>query len=269
MINVLQRRPLVGLLLLVILNLFLLSVQVRTQDGQLLLRATGLLAITPVVAIIHAVSSGVSGTVRNIADFRTIRESHRTLTTENRRLKLEIARLRALELAVGREKRNSRLLEYYSFETLPAAILMRRIPSLADHLVINAGTRDGIDLDSAVITPEGIVGRVLVASAISSEVELLVDVNAAAGAVLDGSRIMGVVQGDGTGLLRLNFISSTENVEPGELVVSSGTDRIYPKGLPIGTVVSAIRDGVYQEIHVKPTVDYSRLDEVEVVLKKP
>ena len=81
------------------------------------------------------------------------------------------------------------------------------------------------------------------------------------------SRLHGIIQGTGSETLSLNFISSSETVPDGELVYTSGTDRIYPKGLPIGTVVETEREGVYQRIIVKPQVDLSRLEEVMVVVQ--
>ena len=88
----------------------------------------------------------------------------------------------------------------------------------------------------------------------------------AAGALLFHSRLQGVVQGTGTRQLVLNFIPSSEAVPDGELVYTSGTDRIYPKGLPIGTVVLTEKEGIYQRILVDPKVDFARLEEVMVVL---
>jgi hypothetical protein len=109
-------------------------------------------------------------------------------------------------------------------------------------------------------------GRVFAATLYQSEVELLTDQNAAAGAVLFHTRLSGIVQGTGDENLSLNFISISEDVPDNELVFTSGTDRIYPKGLPIGTIISSEKEDVYQRIIVRPQVDLSRLEEVMVVL---
>jgi rod shape-determining protein MreC len=100
----------------------------------------------------------------------------------------------------------------------------------------------------------------------NAEVELLTDSSAAAGAVTAESRLYGVVQGDGTGNLYLMYIPVTEIVERDELVLTSGSDRIYPKGLPIGRVVSTQKGQVYQRLLLLPASDFARLDEVSILI---
>jgi rod shape-determining protein MreC len=167
---------------------------------------------------------------------------------------------------VARNSRLELIKELYSFQAVHAPVIWRGVPLYAHRLLIGAGQRNGVGKDAAVITSEGVVGRVYAATPFSSEVELLTEINAAAGVVLSSSRLQGIVQGTGDEWLILNFIASTEFVPPGELVTTSGTDRIYPRGLPVGKVVSSSPEGVYQRIVVKPHVDYSRLEEVAVVL---
>ena len=123
--------------------------------------------------------------------------------------------------------------------------------------------------DSAVITADGVVGRVTTTTPLSSEVQLLNDANAAAAVTLQESRLQGITQGTGSSFLVLNYIPNTEVVPAGELLVTSGGDRIYPKGLPVGTVLSSQRGAVYQRISVKPAVDLNRVEEVAVVIGTP
>jgi rod shape-determining protein MreC len=149
-----------------------------------------------------------------------------------------------------------------------ASVIWRNAPLYSHHILINAGTNDGVSKDAAVIAPEGVVGRVVVVTPFDAEVELLTDQTAAAGAFLFHSRLQGIVQGTGTKQLRLNFIPSSEPVTDGELVYTSGTDRVYPKGLPIGTVVSTKTEGIYQQILLESEVDFQRLEEVMVVLRE-
>jgi rod shape-determining protein MreC len=147
-----------------------------------------------------------------------------------------------------------------------ASVIWRNMPLYSRRIFINAGTAQGVTKDSAVLAAEGVVGRVFAATLYQSEVELLTDQNAAAGAVLFHTRLSGIVQGTGDENLSLNFISISEDVPDNELVFTSGTDRIYPKGLPIGTIISSEKEDVYQRIIVRPQVDLSRLEEVMVVL---
>jgi rod shape-determining protein MreC len=122
----------------------------------------------------------------------------------------------------------------------------------------------------AVIAPSGVVGRIVGDPAgRAARVQLLIDRNAGAGALVERSRAGGVVTGDGSGL-RTEYVSTLADVVSGDLVVTSGLDGIYPKGYVIGQVTTVEqRSGVYKSIGVRPTVDFSALEEVLVVLDRP
>ena len=118
----------------------------------------------------------------------------------------------------------------------------------------------------AVISPAGVVGRLILPSRRASKVQLLIDRNAAAGALIERTRVQGVVMGIGDGMLRMQYVPGTSDVKTGDLVVTSGIDGIYPKGFVIGTIDHADRGaGAYHEIIVRPAVDFSRLEGVLIV----
>jgi rod shape-determining protein MreC len=119
----------------------------------------------------------------------------------------------------------------------------------------------------AVIAPAGAVGRVVVTSSGASKVQLLIDRNAAAGALVERSRAQGVVVGSGDEQLRMDYVSEVSDVVVGDSVVTSGIDGIYPKGFAIGRVDAVEKAGSsYRRILVRPAVDFSSLEEVLVVL---
>ena len=100
--------------------------------------------------------------------------------------------------------------------------------------------------------------------------QLLIDRNAAAGALIERTRVQGVVMGVGDGLLKMQYVPGTADVKTGDLVVTSGIDGIYPKGFVIGTIDHADRgSGAYHEITVRPAADFSRLEEVLIVKTPP
>jgi rod shape-determining protein MreC len=120
----------------------------------------------------------------------------------------------------------------------------------------------------AVLAPNGVVGRVVVASRRAAKVQLLIDRNAAAGALITRSRAQGLVVGTGDDRLRLEYVSEVSDVDVGDLVVTSGIDGIYPKGFVIGAVETIERAGVaFRNIVIRPAVDFSRLEQVLVVLE--
>lgn len=265
MIESAERRPILVLLTLTLLNLLLVSVQIRSPEGRTLLRSWALLVATPFVTAIDFGIDGVSNAANRYLLLVGTEAENEQLREENERLRLELAQMSNVRQMVERSRFFGPVRDQLQFETLLAGVIWRS-DLYTRRIVINAGTGSGVDYDSAVVTSQGIVGRVLAATPFSAEVELITNAGAAAGAVLDPSRLQGVVEGSGGRLLTLNFIPNSEIVEPNQLVYTSGADRIYPKGLPIGRVVQAARGGTYQQIRVEPLVDFSRLDEVMVVL---
>jgi rod shape-determining protein MreC len=134
-------------------------------------------------------------------------------------------------------------------------------------MTIDKGTNDGLRPDMAVIAPAGVVGRIVVPSARAAKVQLLIDRNAAAGALIARSRAQGVVVGEGDERLRMEYVSEVADVVSGDLVVTSGIDGIFPKGFVIGRIESVEKaGGMYKRIVVKPAVDFRSLEEVLVVL---
>jgi rod shape-determining protein MreC len=134
-------------------------------------------------------------------------------------------------------------------------------------LTIDKGTRDGLRRDMAVIAPAGVVGRVVVPSGRSAKVQLLVDRNAAAGVIVERTRAQGVVVGSGDDRLQMQYVSESSDVAVGDLVVTSGIDTIYPKGLAVGRIETVEKNGpAFKRIVVKPAVDFSQIEEVLVVL---
>jgi rod shape-determining protein MreC len=144
-------------------------------------------------------------------------------------------------------------------------------------ITIDKGTGDGLRPDMAVIAPAGVVGRIIIPSARAAKVQLLIDRNAAAGAIVARSRAQGVVRGTGTDRLRMEYVSSAADVKVGDEVITSGIDGIYPaavaeagaypKGFVIGQIESIERGaGTFSSIVIRPTVDFASLETVLVVL---
>jgi rod shape-determining protein MreC len=121
-----------------------------------------------------------------------------------------------------------------------------------------------------IITPEGVVGKVLAVYPDTSQVLLLSDKESGVGALLETSRAQGPVRGTGDPLLDLEYVGNDTKVQPGELVLTSGQDRIFPKDLPVGTVVEVHPDhkGPFQTILVKPAAQLDGLEEVLVLLTR-
>ena len=121
-----------------------------------------------------------------------------------------------------------------------------------------------------IIAPTGLVGRIVTPTAHASKVQLLIDRNAAAGALVERTRAQGIVIGSGADTLRMEFVPVTADVKVGDTIVTSGVDGIYPKGFVIGKVEQVdAGNGIYKVIRLRPSVEFNRLEEVLVVTTPP
>jgi rod shape-determining protein MreC len=137
-------------------------------------------------------------------------------------------------------------------------------------VTIDKGRTHGIQPDSPVITPQGIVGRVIFASNYSSVVQLILDSQSGVGVLVLPSRKLGIIRGNGTSELDLDYIDDDTDLKEGNEVITSGQDRIYPKGLPIGILSSVrARKGLFKAVRIRPSADLGRLEEVLCIIDRP
>jgi len=248
-------------------QILLISAQVNTKSG------------VPVIervtfGVFSEVQRGLSGGFSGIRNVWTGYIGLRHLKVENDALKRDLASAqvavqeqRALADRTRGLERLLDLREHLQLKTVAAEIIGAAATPDFRTLTIDRGTRDGIRADMSVIAPAGVVGRLVVPSLRSAKIQLLIDRNAAAGAIIERTRAQGVVVGSGDDKLRLDYVSEVFDVVAGDVVITSGIDGIYPKGFIIGRIESVEKvGGSYKRILVKPAVDFSALEEVLVVL---
>jgi len=244
-----------------------LAVQVRrpTQMGETrIIRLWAISAVTPLEkAAIHA-QNWVQSLWKNYAYLRGVRRENRELRAEIDRIKIEQARLNE---DAGMARRVQALLafkEQYVDSTVAAQVIGTSGSEQSRVLYIDKGSKDGIKSDMAVITPTGIVGKIVQVFPDAAQVLLINDQFSGVGGMLKDSRLQGILKGSQSGATTLQYIMADEKVTPGEEVLTSGGDRIFPKGLPVGKVVS-VEPGkdLFLNIRVVPA---ARLDQVEEVL---
>ncbi|HOM98772.1 MAG TPA: rod shape-determining protein MreC [Acidobacteriota bacterium] len=262
-----RRRPLWGLVGLVACNFFLVSFQVRSPNGDRLIRTWLLSAVSPFVLAAEESLSMAAGAADWIREIWNLREENRRLWEENWRLQISLHRLENLRRQWEKDAAFRVLAERFDYSVQRALVVQRRFGVDDQRVWINVGREDGVEPDLPVVTPEGVVGRVLVSGESTSEVELLIDPNAAAGAMVEEIEEMGIAAGTGDGSLLLRYLPLTADLEPGQAVVTSGTDGIYPPGLLIGRIVAVQLgpDGTFQEARLEPSVSFSRLSELAVL----
>ncbi|MEK7373963.1 MAG: rod shape-determining protein MreC, partial [Thermodesulfobacteriota bacterium] len=156
------------------------------------------------------------------------------------------------------------LREGFPPRAVAARVIDRNRSSLFKTLLINKGTADGLRVGLAVLSDQGVVGRIIETSWHASRVLLLIDGNSNIDGLIQRSRAQGILQGAGSAGCSLKYISRAEEVLAGDVVISSGLSGVLPKGLLLGVVTGASRKegGLFQKIDVAPAVDFEKLEEV-------
>jgi rod shape-determining protein MreC len=200
-------------------------------------------------------------------DLRHARKENRQLTDEVGRLRLENQQLEGqaeeagrLERLLGFRQANSNM------PMLAAEVIGASADSNSRTVFINRGEHDGVRRNMAVVTPDGVVGKIFEAFPHTAQVLLVTDKESGVGALLANTRAHGVVKGTAGSLLWMDYVSTEEKVTTGEEVLTSGEDKIFPKDLPVGTVVSTKIRLPFQAIQMEPAAHLDRLEEVLVLL---
>jgi rod shape-determining protein MreC len=264
-------KNLIVLAAILFAQIIALALQVRrpTQDGDTrLIRLWAISAVTPIEkAVVHS-QQWVQGVFTNYAYLRGVRRENRELKAEIARMKIDDARFNEDARMARRVQALLRFKEQYVDSTVAAQVIGTSGSEQSRVLYIDKGSSDGIKPDMAVITPTGIVGKIVQVYPDSSQVLPINDQFSGVGAALKDSRLQGILKGGANGATTLQYIMSDEKVVPGEEVVTSGGDRIFPKGLPVGRVVS-VEPGkdLFLNIRVLPSSRLDGLEEVLVVTK--
>jgi len=248
-----------------------LAVQVkRTSDPESsrLIRVWAVGAVTPFEKALVWIQTSTGNLWHSYFYLRGVR-------VENRQLKEQIERMRLEQVRLSQDADQARRLqallafkEQFISQTMAAQVIGLSGSEQSRSVYIDKGEKDGIKPDMAVITADGVVGKVLHVYGSTSLVLLISDQSSGVGAILEKSRLQGILRGTPAGEVTLEKIMSDETVLPGEPVLTSGGDRIFPKGLSIGTVTRVVPGSEsFLTIRVKPAADLSKLEEVLVVTR--
>ena len=197
-----------------------------------------------------------------------------TVVDENKTLSAELQQARALnhqlEEAALSNERLRRLFELQ--RTMPQPLIAAQVvgkdPSpWFQSILLDKGGGEGVEKGWPVINPDGVVGIVVEVTTHYCKVMLITDPNSAVDALIQKSRARGIIKGGASGSCLLNYVLRKYTVSAGDVVVSSGMDGVFPKGLPIGEVAATVKQeaGIFQDVTVSPYVDFERLEEVLIV----
>jgi len=265
-----RQRPGVLLGAAILLHVVLISAQVNTKSGLPILQVVTFGSFSEVQRGMMALVGGTRGVWSGYIGLQNVQAENTALKQEVQGLQIRLQEERAEAQRTDNLRQLLELRERAGLDTTAAEVIAAAASPEFRTVTIDKGSSHGLQTDMAVISPAGVVGRVILPGGRASKVQLLVDRNAAAGALIERTRVQGVVIGFGDGSLRMQYVPGTADVKTGDLVVTSGIDGIYPKGFVIGMIDNVSRGvGQYHEITVRPTVDFSRLEEVLVVKTLP
>jgi rod shape-determining protein MreC len=262
-----RQRPVFLLAAVVLAQVMLLAFQIKRDHDVRLIRYWAAFFVMPFE---RGGTDAVKGTGGIWSNYISLRGAH----AENARLRAEIDQLRLenrdLAAQAGEAQRLGIVLKFNDAHTEAPMLAAQVIGASADPashtLFLNRGDRDRVRRNMAVITPDGIVGKIVEVLPATSEVLLINDKDSGAGALLADTRTHGVVKGSGDPDARLDYVVNDEGVHAGEMILTSGEDRIFPKDLLIGTVASASPGNPFQNIHVRPAAHLDRLEDVLILL---
>jgi rod shape-determining protein MreC len=262
-----RHRPLSLLAALILVQVLLLAFQIKRENNVRLVRYWTVQTLTPVERVGTWSFSKIGGLWSGYIGLRNAR-------TENARLQKELDELRMrnreLESQAAEGQRLASLLNFRNAHPEASMLAAEVIGASADPtshtLFINRGERDHVHRNLAVITPEGVVGKIVEVFPTSSQVLLINDKESGVGALFAGTRTHGVVKGSGDPNPRMDYIVNDEKVQVGDKILTSGEDHIFPKDLPIGKVESAKAAAPFQVISIDPAARLDRLEDVLVLL---
>jgi rod shape-determining protein MreC len=250
-----------------------LAIQVKRPGENVptrLIRVWAIDAVTPLEKGIVRFQNGARGLWGNYFYLRGVRQENRELKQKIEQLEIERVRLNEDAEQAHRLQALLGFKEQFIAKTVAAQVIGSSGSEQSRSIYIDKGSRDGIKPDMAVITAEGVVGKVLrgVQNHVAS-VLLIDDQTSGVGAILEKSRLQGVLRGTAAGEVVLEKVMTDESVQAGERVLTSGGDRIFPKGLLVGTV-TRVSPGqeLFLNIRVKPAADLGRLEEVLVITQQ-
>lgn len=260
-------RNITVLLLVIFAQLVLLAYQVKNDSNVPLIRIWAVTAVTPLARAIEGVRGGTDGFLQNYIVLHDTRAENEKLRHEVGRLKLENQALKT-ELSTADRAKALAVFESQSPSKMVAArVIMTALGSSGSAVFVGRGSVSGVEKGMAVVTPDGIVGKVLAAYPYASQVLLATDPSFAAGVVSQKNHVSGILKGLGHGSCRVDYVQNEEKVETGEWFYTSGEDRIFPKGMPVGRVTAARSANPFQEITLDPSGLAGGLEEVLIILQ--
>jgi rod shape-determining protein MreC len=252
----------------ILAQLVLLAYQVKTGGDVRLIRVWSVGAVTPLARVIETGRSSISHFFSDYFVLIDVREDNKRMKAELDRIKMDNQYLRA-ELSTADRAQSLAIFQKQSpSKTVAAHIIGNTTGAGAKVVIIDRGSNSGIEPGMAVITPDGIAGKVTKVFATSSFILLVTDQTFAAGVISQNNRVHGTFKGQGyEGTGKIEHVQNEQKVDQGEWFYTSGDDRIFPKGLPVGEVTTVHQGKTEKEIFVSLSGFKNGLEEVLIIVE--
>jgi rod shape-determining protein MreC len=249
------------------MSLVILSYSVKQPTSVGFFRKLVLETAAPLANMISASFRGINEAWKRYIFLVGMEDENRRLKKENASLTQEVLHYREGYLEGIRLQKLLTLKEKANYPTIAARVIGRNQTSIIKTILIDKGSSHGLKVDLPVIADQGVVGRIVETSPHVSKILLLIDENSNIDGLVQESRIQGILQGAASRGCSLKYISKTETVNPGNIVISSGLSGVFPKGLLIGAVTNVDKtdSSLFQKIEVAPFVDFARIEEVMII----
>ncbi len=267
--DVIPRRPTL-LVICVLAGLFILmSVSKQTRyvgETRTMFERSVMTIFSPVPKFVNWIGGTAQDMHHGYLDMRRA-------VNENVQLRRKVAELTTTNLKLQQSASDMRRLrsllayaEQFEFETSMANTIMLETSGRFKSIIIDRGSDDGVEVNDIIANANGLVGRVVLTTKDLAKVQLVNDNNCAVGALVERTRRQGVVRGSGGNFVQMFDIPALADVQPGDHILTAGIDGVYPKGVPIGTVVrSEPGQSLFKTVTVRPAVDFGTIEEVIVI----
>jgi len=254
-------------MILLLATLILYSYNIRQKSVTTFFERAVLSVTAPFQLGIDSAATGIVGVWRDYLWLINTRQRNLELVAENQELRARLNQIDEVTLQNQRLRKLLAFVDDLDRAALPAQVIGEDVTPWARTIVIDKGARSGLRQGLPVVASDGVVGRVIKTSSHSSRVLLITDPSSAVAALLQDTRSRGILRGHGDSL-SVEYMEHDATVQPGDLLVTSGMGGVFPKGLPLARVVSVTADHfeMFQRIEALPTADFSRLEEVLVIL---
>jgi len=261
----------VGAIVLIVVNVIVLSVNSKRSVPSSGIGKFTISIVSPFQEIVSDSINFVKGIWKHYFLLITVSEENARLNHSLKQAEDRNNRLKEVELSYNRLKKLFEFKETLYKRVVAAEVIGRDPSPWFKTVIINKGSREGVQRGMPVVIPEGIAGLVTDVSKTYAKILLVVDQNSAVDALIQRSRARGIIKGEPSGRLLLQYVQRKHDIHVGDVVVSSGLDGVYPKGIRIGYVHEVDRpdSGIFQQLAVTPYADFEKLEEVLVVLDLP